>query len=743
MQQRIPGAGPADRAAPGLMILISVFLGLTGYWMLFTSFAPYDDEGYVLITARNHFAQGGLYDTIYTQYGPAFYAGMDLVQRLLGSPMDNQSARLLTLGLWLGTAISAAGLVARTTRSAALGSFTLITTFLYLYFLIDEPFHPGGPIVFLLTGSLWLVTEAIHADRPGPAMAVLGLTAALLFLMKINVGVFYLAGTAAWLLPQITPPHHRTKARWAVFIGLIMLAAGLMHSLTRESWVQTYLIVFGCGAAALALTTGPAATTNRGRIGILIAAAGATAILVLLVLWLRGATPGGILQGVLLGPLRHPGSYSYPVDWRPGTLVVAAFSLTLAGIHARLQAGNPAAADRLLIGLRLTQFIALLAGIVLLMKLRVIGAVFSYEAALIWTWVTPLSGAALSPARQSTRSLLAWVLLLQYLHAYPVGGSQVSWGTFLFLPLVALGLDDLRRRPGFAPAWRITTILLTIVLFAKTAWTANRAWQDHSQRKDLGLPGADALRLTEDLRTTYRTLSLNAAVHADMLFTMPGMFSFNIWTDLPTPTLRNATLWFTLLDAAEQEAIIRALNAAERPCVIVQETQLYLLRSSQVPVTGPLVDHIRQNYTVVFRLNGFAFLVRSGRRIAPVDVALSNHASDDRHDTRLEFNLLNAGATIASIEVRRLSSPAAASLVLDATNTQAALVPVNRAGHALHEPADQPWPWRAHGLTHVVLMFNRGDFALSPEDTALYLRDHDGHVIGTVRIVEARSAAHD
>lgn len=742
MQQRIPNAGPAAKVGPGLMILLAGILGLTGYWMLFTSFAPYDDEGYVLISARNYFAQGGLYDIIYTQYGPAFYAVMDLVQFLLGAPMDNQSARLLTLGLWLGTAIAAAGLVVRTTRSATLGIFTLTATFLYLYFLIDEPFHPGGPIVFLLTASLWLTAEAVHAGRHGAAMAVLGATGAMLFLMKINVGVFHLAGIAAWLLPQITSPQHRTKIGWAAGIGLMVLAAGLMHGLIREPWVQIYLAVFGCGTAALVLTAG-GATEPRGRIGVLIAAAGVTTFLVLLMLWLRGTTPGGILDGVLLGPLRHPGSYSYPVDWRPGTLVVAVGSLILAGIHTRLQIRNPAAADRLLIGLRLAQFVALLAGIVLLMKLRVIGAVFSYEAALIWTWVTPLSNPAANPAHHSTRRLLAWVLLLQYLHAYPVGGSQVSWATFLFLPLVALGLDEVRRRPGFASGWRVAAVVITCMLLAKTAWTANRAWQDYSQREDLGLPGASGLRLTEDRRTAYRMLCLNAAVHTDMLFTMPGMFSFNIWTDLPTPTPRNTTLWFTLLDEEEQAAIIRALEGAERPGIIVQETQLHLLRSSQVPIRGPLVDHVFRNYTVAFRIDDFAFLTRPGHRFAPIEAARAASGTNGRHDTRLEFNLLNAGTDVAGIEIRSLAAPDIPPVILNRTNAEVTLAPVNRAGHLLHQLADQPWPWRIEGMVHVVLHFNRGDFALSSEDTVLYLRDHAGQVISTIRMVAATPGIHD
>ena len=39
------------------------------------------------------------------------------------------------------------------------------------------------------------------------------------------------------------------------------------------------------------------------------------------------------------------------------------------------------------------------------------------------------------------------------------------------------------------------------------------------------------------------------------------MFSFNLWTGLPSPTSANVTHWFTLLTEAEQQAIRDAVLA--------------------------------------------------------------------------------------------------------------------------------------------------------------------------------------
>ena len=33
----------------------------------------YDDEGYVLVSLKNYSAHGGLYASVYSQYGPFFY----------------------------------------------------------------------------------------------------------------------------------------------------------------------------------------------------------------------------------------------------------------------------------------------------------------------------------------------------------------------------------------------------------------------------------------------------------------------------------------------------------------------------------------------------------------------------------------------------------------------------------------------------------------------------------------------
>jgi hypothetical protein len=738
---------PANISGAAILLpLLLAALGAIGFWMLFSNFALYDDEGYILMSARQYFEQGRLYDVVYSQYGPAYYVFLDFFQHLLRGPVDHTSARFLTLALWLGTAASCGAMVWRQAKSPALALFTLAATFLYLYFLPDEPFHPGSLIIFLLAGSTFVLTELVAAAKWKASAVVAGAVGSILVLTKINVGLFFIAAVCGWSAFNAAPDRLRSLAPVAVTAVFLALAVALMHTLIGETWIHVYLVVFASGAAALALTFDGNPVLKREHAGWFIMAAGAVGLGILASVWLRGTSVAGLLDGVLLRPLRHPGSYSYPVDWRPGTLLWAAVSLALALVHRWLRRkGSSAAADRLVILLRLTQVAALLVGLVLLMHFRVIGAVFSYVAPLIWISVAPLSLIDQTRNQRNARGLLAMVLLLQFLHAFPVGGSQESWGTFLFMPLVALGLGDIRQAWAaqggirLARAWSGLATSLAALLVIKAGWTAFETHRKYTSLSALGLPGAGMIRLPENMGNAYRLLTLNAAVHADVVFSLPGMYSFNVWSGLPGPTGSNTTLWFTLLTNEEQGAIIRALEATPRHCIIVQELLLELMQHGGIQAQGPLRDYIYGNYSLAFRLEKFAFLVRRGRKIAPVGVARSDLtvAADfgsEGFNTRIEFCIVGDGAPVVAIEAVLASQPDQPMWRLDAATARVMAAPIDTAGRVLAPPALVSWPLRLHGLARVWLEFSRADGVPPSPATVFYLKGSRGEVHAEARM---------
>ncbi len=737
------GHPPWKPLAALLAAVVLAGLAATGFWMLFSHLAGYDDEGYILLSARDYFAHGRLYDGVYSQYGPAFYVFTDALQHLLAAPVDHTSARLLTLALWLGTAVACAVLVLRATAGRLLALFTLCTTFLYLYFITDEPFHPGSLVIFTLAATLAVATDLLARERPRAAAVVLGAAGAVLLLTKINVGVFYLAALVVWAALHAAPPRWPRLAGLLSLVALAALAAALMHTLWRETWVQIYLALFVAGAGSLVATLDRATFVTPRHARAFLLSAVLAAALILGLVWLRGTSLSGLLDGVLLGPLRHPGNYSYPVDWRPGSLGLAAASLLLLlaqpWLHRRF---SDAAFDRLVVALRLLLTAALLVAYALLMHARVIGAVFSYVAPLIWIWVVPLSGVGTPPALRAARGLLATVLLGQYLHAYPVGGSQVSWASFLFWPLAALGLGDVlrwfelneTRRAHVRRLWPAVATAVLAVLVGKLGWTAHAAHTRYAARSDLGLPGAASLRLPEAQRTADRLLALNASVHTDLLFSLPGMFSFNLWTGLPTPTPRNTTHRFSLLTEADQTAIIRSLEANPRAGLIVNDGLLQLMAGGSSPPRGPLHDFLRSHFAPVFQLEEFSFWVRRGRTIAPLGIARLTTEPSTR-ETILDLCLAGDGTPVHSVALRDVASPGAPPVhLLHSANTRVSLVAIDSAGRSAGPPQAVPWPFRARGLTRLSLRFPAPAAAFSPLQTALHLLDADGQSLDLARI---------
>ena len=99
----------------GTRVAILLIVGLTFLWCLqrastfawlsiSTSYAPYDDEGYVLVSVREFLSGGSLYDDVFTNYGPAFYAYKHLLSIFQGTPTHDLT-RLTTLYTWMSAAI--------------------------------------------------------------------------------------------------------------------------------------------------------------------------------------------------------------------------------------------------------------------------------------------------------------------------------------------------------------------------------------------------------------------------------------------------------------------------------------------------------------------------------------------------------------------------------------------------------------------------------------------------------------
>lgn len=217
-------------------------LALAGFSVLFTTWANYDDEGYILWTLIHH-AQGHiLYDDIYSQYGPAFYLLDIAIRDLLPLDYSSDGQRWQTLLFWCATTAILLGsfhslqVVANSSRlndPFTWSVFLLMFAFWHQERLALEPGHPQIWCTFLVALSVYLLATKSGTTAPLPSLVltqVLGLIAGLLIMIKPNVGILLLAA-----LPGIYLWTHQHTSR-----GLILFDTIYSVGVIALPWLLTY-----------------------------------------------------------------------------------------------------------------------------------------------------------------------------------------------------------------------------------------------------------------------------------------------------------------------------------------------------------------------------------------------------------------------------------------------------------------------------------------------------------------------
>ena len=725
-------------------ILVLVFgtatLAVIAYWMLFTTFMSHDDEGYVLISLRNYCTYGGLYAKVYSQYGPFLYFIHDLGHRLLHYEFTNTNGRLITLIFWAGAAVACAHLVWRHTRSVALSLFTAGLTFFHLWLMVSEPIHPGGLIAFLVALGAWWGASQIEKGAMRSLAITAGVIGAAMLLTKINVGIFYFAAAGAWFAIQLRD-FNQAKITGAIATALlILLPFALMRSEFGEPWVRTFATASAVASAAMMMVTWierrPLTAWNHAGWGA--TAAFLFGTVVILIVCLRGTTITEMINGVLLEPLRQPSVYHYPPDWKPGTRIVCGISLLLA-ICAWKYRGP--LLNWILVVIRLLLITEFSLASVEALRFTGHSSTMSYMVPFAWIFVLRLAPDEKGD-RPNVASWIGLLLVLQYLHAYPVAGSQIAWGTFLIVPVMALGLDDTRRfldqQKRLLASVSISLVFPAIAIFA-TARLGEIGWHRYKESRPLGLPGAENIRVPEEFASTLRILSLNAAAHGDMLFSLPGMFSFNGWTDLPTPTLNNTTHWFSLLKQKQQDEIAAAIGRSHRPVLIIHRGLLEFLTDSNFVVRSTLNDYLKQTFTPVFKLGKYEFLVHKGRQVVPLDTAellQLSHPQPGMAPNRLEIIVaVPAGSKVARIELATLADKSSVLKHWDKSTNDLTATPINLQGIALAAETNPAWRTPLPPLVRLDLSL-KAPLSFVRRYTVVYLRDEEGAVVAEARFTE-------
>ncbi len=722
-----------------LWSLLGAALMVCAYLLISTTFMPYDDEGYVLISIRNYLAGLRLYDDIFSQYGPWPYVYHELATTLTGQPLTHGFGRMLTLLHWVLASLLCGVISWRLTRSQAAAAATVLLVFTLSWQNSSEPSHPGSHIMLLVALAATLMSGLPGSRRPATTHALLGGIIALLLLTKINVGLLLAAGVGWFvLLHNVRPGRWQTAAQALAWLGLLALPWGLMGRQLGLDWVLTFALQFTTATLGLWWITPVAKQTPSSALAWrAIPVAGAlvaSAILIRVVV--HGTEASSLLAAILLNPLRMPAHFMVGLNWYSEVWVltiIGTAAVFQAGREIRTQGGLSRGTLLIVVALRIAVLMALVFCARLWPTHMGIFHFSVYCLPLLPLFLIPLSREQNSGQRIATLGVVG-VALPQVLHAFPVAGSQLAWATFLCVPLFVSGLFEATSvlaaqwpRGGRRLARGLRVAAVAVAVF-QLGLVGHTGWLYYTHSRPLGLPGAGDIRLDGKTRQAIRLLHLNTVIHADLLFSRQGMFSHNLWSGVPTPTAQNATHWFWLLSPALQQEIIDRLASTPRTALITSQSLDDFMVKMKIPFGGPLQALVRGHYRPLFRFADFTFHVPADSRATVFGRFEFLEGSQSDGSVLFRTQVLLDGRP-ARIRLEATESPWAAGPDLLIAGAQGVAEPIDREGRPVGPAVSLPSGQALRGLYRITVIGPRLPPTLPWQDYLAIVRDPDGQLL--------------
>ena len=595
----------------GALVFVAI-AAVYAFSLTFSQFAPYDDQGCLMNCIRGYLTGHPLYDGVSTPYGPVYYFYYWLVHGLISVPLTHDATRGLCVLHWLAAATVLAVAGGLMTRSPLLGLFIFAQGMVHLVTLSNEPEHPQELVVLLLSFAVLVVAGGLK--RPW-TLVLLGAIGAALAFTKINVGAFFgFALLLAWVC--YTPLFTARRFGWVVVLGGLAPFL-LMRQDLGQDWARVYathacVAIVAAGAVAFSLAEGRKLGLSAWRqVGLGYAG---VAVIVIVALLLTGTSLAAMARNLIARPSKLAGIYCFPLE--------AGSYGYWSGAAAVLFAGLVVAWRRRLDRLSL----ALAAGKGLFGVLGTLVFVLYPRCQmghlLPWLWLMMVPSGRDSASRTFDpfpRAVLCLLATWQSLQAYPVAGSQVAIGSFLFIPACSLCLHDAittfarepwaaRRLLRLSPQ---TGLLLKILAFAglfclfAARWCAPLPeWRYYASLSPLDLPGAHYLRLPAYQADTYRALTHYVERESDTFYSWPSLNSLYFWTRRTPPTY-----------LGRSSEVVAALRRAKRPLIVLNDGEVLInvrearsLESVGPVGSEPLAVFVEGAFTESKRVGSFRIL---------------------------------------------------------------------------------------------------------------------------------------
>ena len=582
------------------------------YYFIFSRSSSLD-EGYLMITVQGFNSGHALYDSLFTQYGPFYYFYEWLLRSVLAIPLTHDATRFLCIAHWL-MAAGILGVVAwKMTRSAMAGFFVAFLAVAHLAPLAHEPGHPQEIVAVLLAlGAL----AATRFARNRWAVEALAVIAVLLAFTKINVGIFFAFAVLLAMRCHSSDRFARDVWNWL----LLGICAALPFLLVRrhlsQEWCRNFALVIASTAATVLFVAQRASEQRSLSVTSYFRAAAAFLIpsaILLSVTLFTGTSWKGLLEGLLLTPLKMPSVILLTIPMPNAALLDAVVSLAIAALvirrrdHARVAVLLPV----------LKAIFAITGAFCLLGNAKA-----QLAFLLPWVWLVTVPVANVRDASEHGsfgRIFLALAAVWQSLQVYPVAGTQVTIATLFLVLAYGVCLSDALQ--VLAQNSRITAArgaltsmtrnlahalagIALLFIFANAWCKLPEVRREHARLRPLDLPGSAHVRMDDETVTMYRSLAQYLAAESGTFVTYPGVNSLYFWADKRPPTQLNSTGWGQLTHAQQRE-ILSTLAKAERPRLVVVEAMMQNWDSAAYDPIRPLVRFVAEECRPLRRMGRF------------------------------------------------------------------------------------------------------------------------------------------
>ena len=598
------------------LFLMSCLAAVAAYYAIFSWVISFwDDEGTMIWRVKQYSAGFKLYDQIYSSYGPVYYLYSGLIHSISGGDITYDSTRMITLGSWVVCALFAALIIFWFTQSLPLAAVAQFLIFGNLSFFANEPGHPEELCIFLL---LALVASGLLVERPTRrmiAMALIGVIAAAILMIKVNLGIFAILAIAFAILFQLPSTVFSWASRIGAVTAALILPMTLMKSHLDYLWTQVFCFELTASIAALLpglIYTTRSSSARRQDCWAVIFSFMATVGLIWLASLSKGVSSHGMLNSIVMANFQAnilSRSWYAPLEMSPFWVPWA-----VGGIVASLWFDRAIKRDPRKAYLLLCRFKLIFGSLVLVLAavrttnpgytVTVLTLMPGFVPPFCWLLLYPPSPDAKSAS--FPRILLSAAAVFQTLAAHPIGGSQAFFTRILLILVGALLIGDFFAAPESSPtkssidlglAMQAAALTILLMLPFKYVMLANQDRQTYKSRPPLALPGAKRIHLPETQTRAYQWLARNIRENCDVLMGLPGFLSLNLWSGAAAPAWASAGGdWMDGLNSQQQSEMISTLSMHADACIVYSPRLVAVTPGPPDLKALPLALYIFENF---------------------------------------------------------------------------------------------------------------------------------------------------